>query len=387
MVTRAGTGPTGCATACSNALTAAAAIWRTVAPTSIMRRCAQLLLSPIKMLPAGLSSAWRRSCRSWRYSAGRPSSIPAIVPARSPVHIFSTPRARTGRSCTVAAIVARCSAELPPAHELSTLMIAASLRPALRSQLWPCMHPWSLRRPAMALPTMTSPSSSGDTRHRRAPRVPPRRPWCRATGRADPCRSCPSRGWRCRWGSSRSPPPAPGAVARRRMRSRRSPKCSQRASPPPSRRCGAPRHRRSGPARRHSVGRAGHQVSLEGLGRQAVEVATATRRPGRAPRRRPRPGRRRRHRLARPRDLGRPRPSRAAGPRARSRTRRGRGRGAPTRRRRRRPAGGRPRSSPRTTVGPVLTPVPARRRRSAPGRPRPGAAPATPSSISRPRRW
>ena len=61
----------------------------------------------------------------------------------------------------MAAIVARCSAELPPAHELSTLMMAASLSPALRSQLWPRMQPWSLSRPAMALPTMTSPSSCG----------------------------------------------------------------------------------------------------------------------------------------------------------------------------------------------------------------------------------
>ena len=62
----------------------------------------------------------------------RPSS-----PDRSPVHIFSTPRARTGRSWTAAAMVARWSAELPPAHELSTLIMATSLSPALRSQVWP----------------------------------------------------------------------------------------------------------------------------------------------------------------------------------------------------------------------------------------------------------
>ena len=63
--------------------------------------------------------------------------MPAIVPARSPVHIFSTPSASTGRSWAVAAMVARCREELPPAHELSTLMMATSLRPALRSQVWP----------------------------------------------------------------------------------------------------------------------------------------------------------------------------------------------------------------------------------------------------------
>ncbi len=36
-----------------------------------------------------------------------------------------------------ATMVAKCSAELPPAQELSTLMMATSLRPALRSQVWP----------------------------------------------------------------------------------------------------------------------------------------------------------------------------------------------------------------------------------------------------------
>ena len=87
--------------------------------------------------------------------------MPAMVPARSPVHIFSTPRASTGRSWTVAAMVARCRAELPPAHELSTLTMAASLSPALRSQVCPRTQPWSLSRPAMALPRMTRPSSSG----------------------------------------------------------------------------------------------------------------------------------------------------------------------------------------------------------------------------------
>ena len=147
----------------SNALAAAAAIWRTVAPTSAMSRWAHELLSPMRMLPAGLSSSWRRSCRSWRYSAGNPSSIPAIVSERLPVHIFSTPSASTGRSWTVAAIVARCRAELPPAHELSTLMIAASFSPALRSHVCPRTQPWSLSRPAIALPTITRPSSWGDT--------------------------------------------------------------------------------------------------------------------------------------------------------------------------------------------------------------------------------
>ena len=53
----AGTGPAGCGEAWSNALTAAAAICRTVTPRSSMIRWAQPLLSPIRMLPAGLSSA------------------------------------------------------------------------------------------------------------------------------------------------------------------------------------------------------------------------------------------------------------------------------------------------------------------------------------------
>ena len=86
-----------------------------------------------------------------------------MVWARSPVHIFSTPRASTGRSDTAAAMVARCSAELPPAQELSTLMMAASLSPALRSQVCPRTQPWSLRRWAMALPMITRPSSCGET--------------------------------------------------------------------------------------------------------------------------------------------------------------------------------------------------------------------------------
>ena len=46
------------------ALAAAAAIWRTVTPTASMMRWAQTLFRPMRMLPAGLSSAWRRSCRS-----------------------------------------------------------------------------------------------------------------------------------------------------------------------------------------------------------------------------------------------------------------------------------------------------------------------------------
>ena len=101
-------------------------------------RWAHTLLRPMRMLPAGLSSACAALVQVVRGTPpGRPSSMPAIVCARSPVHIFSTPRASTGRSGLAAAMVARCSAELPPAHELSTLTMAASLRPALRSQVWP----------------------------------------------------------------------------------------------------------------------------------------------------------------------------------------------------------------------------------------------------------
>ena len=89
--------------------------------------------------------------------------MPAIVCVRSPVHIFSTPRARTGRSSAAAIRVARCRAELPPAHELSTLTMATSLSPALRSQDCPRTQAWLLSLPAVALPKTTRPSSLGAT--------------------------------------------------------------------------------------------------------------------------------------------------------------------------------------------------------------------------------
>ena len=41
-------------------------------------------------------------------------------------------------------------------------MMATSLSPALRSQDWPRTQAWSFSRPAVALPTMTSPSWSGE---------------------------------------------------------------------------------------------------------------------------------------------------------------------------------------------------------------------------------
>ena len=63
-VTRRWNWASGLRAACSKAFTAAAAIWRTVAPTSAMSRCAQPLFRPMRMLPAGLSSSWRLSCRS-----------------------------------------------------------------------------------------------------------------------------------------------------------------------------------------------------------------------------------------------------------------------------------------------------------------------------------
>ena len=146
----------------SKALTAAAAIWRGVAPTSAISRWAQPLLSPIRMLPAGLSSACRgRAGRGGTPPAGRPRSRRSSRRGRPSTSSRRRAPAPAGPG-RVAAMVARCRAELPPAHELSTLMMATSLSPALRSQVCPRMQPWSLSRPAMALPTMTRPSSWGD---------------------------------------------------------------------------------------------------------------------------------------------------------------------------------------------------------------------------------
>ena len=89
--------------------------------------------------------------------------MPARVPVRSPVHIFSTPTMRTARSDVRALSVPRCRALAPPAHELSTLTIGTSPRPPLRSQAWPRTQPWSFSRPPVALATMTSDRSAGST--------------------------------------------------------------------------------------------------------------------------------------------------------------------------------------------------------------------------------
>ena len=89
--------------------------------------------------------------------------MPARVAARSPVHIFSTPTTSTGASEARAAMAPRCRAEVPLAHELSTLTIGTSPRLALRSQASARMQPWSQRRPPRALLATTRASLPAST--------------------------------------------------------------------------------------------------------------------------------------------------------------------------------------------------------------------------------
>ena len=137
---------------CLRALAAAAAICSTVAPRSSIRSTAHAALSAIRTLPAG--SRAPGACGSDRPGARRPRCRPWSRP-RSPVHIFSTPTASTVPVPARLARVARCSAEEPPAQELSTLTMPAFRRPARPRNVWPRMQPWSSRRPAVALPSTT----------------------------------------------------------------------------------------------------------------------------------------------------------------------------------------------------------------------------------------
>ncbi len=98
-----------------------------------------------------------------RSTSGTPSSMPARVWPRSPVHIFSTPTASTVPVPASVASVARCRAEDPPAQELSTFTMPAWRRPARMRKVWPRMQPWSSRRPAVALPNTTRLTSAGST--------------------------------------------------------------------------------------------------------------------------------------------------------------------------------------------------------------------------------
>src|SRR5580704_10180677 len=142
------------------ALTAAAANCSTVAPRSSMRLTAHVALRAMSTDPEGFSiSLWRKA----RSIFGTPSSMPASVSPRSPVHIFSTPTARTVPAPAKVARVARCSAEDPPPQELSTFTIAALRSPASLRYDWPRRHPWSSRRPAVALPKTTRLICSGST--------------------------------------------------------------------------------------------------------------------------------------------------------------------------------------------------------------------------------
>ena len=151
------------------------------------------------MLPAGLSSAWRRSCRSWRYSAGRPSSIPAIVSARSPVHIFSTPSASTGRSWTRGRhggqVQGRAAAGARVVDVDDGRVAEAGLaQPGLAA------HAALVAQPAGHGVAHDDEAElvRRRRRRRRAPRAPPGRPSSRGRGRAGSCRSCRCRGWRRR---------------------------------------------------------------------------------------------------------------------------------------------------------------------------------------------
>ena len=125
---------------CRRALTAAAANCSTVAPRSSIWMTAHAALRAMSTDPEGFSSS---SCMRMRSARGTPSSMPARVAARSPVHIFSTPTASTVPVPPSVARTARWSAEDPPAHELSTLTMPALRRPAWRRNDWPRMQPWS----------------------------------------------------------------------------------------------------------------------------------------------------------------------------------------------------------------------------------------------------
>ena len=129
---------------CVRALTAAAAICSTVAPRSSMHWRAQLSLRAMRMLPAGLSSARKRGVHVGPVvgrqpvldpgQGGRPVAGPHLLDPDRPAPVWRP----TGRPCWP-----RCRAEVPPAHELSTLTTGTSPRPDLRSHDWPRMQPWS----------------------------------------------------------------------------------------------------------------------------------------------------------------------------------------------------------------------------------------------------
>ena len=216
----------------SNALTAAAAIWRTVAPASAMSRWAQPLLRPMRMLPAGLSSAWRRSCRSWRYSAGRPSSMPAMVSARSPVHIFSTPEGQDrpvldgGRHGRQVQRRAAAGARVVDVDD-GGLAQAGLAQPGLAAHAALVAQP-----PGHGVADDDEPELvRRERRRRRAPRAPPGRPWSRGRGRAGSCRSCRCRGWRRRWRLMPDAPAKDRARQRRRRRRAAGRSARRRASP------------------------------------------------------------------------------------------------------------------------------------------------------------
>ena len=265
------------------------------------------------MLPAGLSSAWRWSCRSWRYSAGR-----AVLDARDRLGTVTGPhlldaerehgpvlhRRRHGGQ-----VQGRAPARARVVDVDDGRLVESGLaQPGL---------------PAHAA-LVAQPTGHGVAHDDEAELVGghagvaerlvrrPRRPWCRAPGRAGSCRSCRCRGWRRRCRSCRAPRPATGCCVPANALRRSGEMLDG----------GRPGHHDDDVARPGlgiaaqgggaGLGRTGHQVPLERLGRQAVQLREPRRRRRRAPRRRPRHRRRPRRRARRPRDRGRLRPSHAA---------------------------------------------------------------------------
>src|SRR5450759_3179498 len=140
--------------------TAAAANCSGVASRSSICFTHHEALRAMRTDPEGFS---RSRCMRIRSTSGTPSSMPAKVSTRSPVHIFSTPTTSTVGEPPRVARVPMWSADDPPAQELSTLITPALRNPACRRNDWPRMHPWSTRRPAVAFPKMTRLTSAGST--------------------------------------------------------------------------------------------------------------------------------------------------------------------------------------------------------------------------------
>ena len=135
-----------------------------VAPRSRITARAQKSFRPIRMLPAGVLLGPEPGVHVGPVVGGQP--VLDAGQRRRPVagpHLLDPDHQHRAARSTARAEVPRCSAEAPPAHELSTLTTGTSPRPALRSHVWPRMQPWSQSRPPRALATTTSESRCGST--------------------------------------------------------------------------------------------------------------------------------------------------------------------------------------------------------------------------------